>query len=254
MTLRRFVVARIPNSVRIRKRALQSWLRGEKELRLVSLMCEKHALAIDVGANYGIYSYFMSRHSAGVVAFEPVPECARFIRSALPGVRLVEGAASDRAGTATLWIPVEPDAISSPTLEHFNGLGASRMRSLVVQLETLDSLNLRPVGLIKIDVEGHELSVLRGALGTIERDHPTILVEAEERHRPGAVASVQDLLSSLGYRGFFLFRDRLESIEIFDCQIHQDVTVLGLASANLAYVNNFIFVHRDRGEIIEQLR
>jgi FkbM family methyltransferase len=257
MTFRRRVVGFVPNKFRIRKRALQAWRRGERELRLVPLLCERHALAIDVGANYGIYSYFLSKYSAGVVAFEPVPEYASFIRSALPAVRVVESAVSDRAGDAILWIPVQPTETDSPTLEFDDTLGNTTMRGRAVRLVTLDSFDdLRPVGFIKIDVEGHELSVLNGALGIIERDRPTILVEAEERHRSGSVASIRDLLSNRGYNGFFLFRGCVESIEAFDHRTHQDLAKLSLdfsASVDAEYVNNFIFVHGDKEEITRRL-
>ena len=82
------------------------------------------------------------------------------------------------------------------------------------------------VGFIKIDVEGHGLRGAGGALGIIERDHPTVLVEAEERHRSGAVGSVRELLEQRGYCGFFLFHGRMESIDGFSRDKHQDEAAL----------------------------
>jgi hypothetical protein len=58
-----------------------------------------------------------------------------------------------------------------------------------------------PVGFIKIDVEGHELSVIKGATALIRRDSPIILVELEDRHRPDAMRSFSSFLGGLGYGG-----------------------------------------------------
>jgi FkbM family methyltransferase len=237
---------------------MRAWAHGERELHLLSLLCEKQAVAVDVGASYGIYSYFLNKHSAGVVALEPLPECASFIRSALPAARVIEAAASDHVGTATLWVPIVPSDTCSPMLGLETSPATAGMRSLLVDLVTLDSSVLGRVGFIKIDVEGHELSVLNGALDIIDRDHPTILVEAEERHRPGAVGSVRELLEQRGYSGFFLFRGRIESIEGFNREMHQVEAALlrvGFAArADVEYVNNFIFVYPDTHPLAEQWR
>ena len=65
---------------------------------------------------------------------------------------------------------------------------------------------------IKIDVEGHEEAVLRGMQGLMRCWRPTVLVEVEERHNPGAVGRVAAFMATHGYQGFFLlagsWRDR----------------------------------------------
>ncbi|WP_246642623.1 FkbM family methyltransferase [Rhizobium croatiense] len=68
------------------------------------------------------------------------------------------------------------------------------------------------VGFIKIDVEGHELKVLKGAEAILSRDHPNLLIEAEDRHRPNAVASVIDYLTPFGYSVYCLKDRRLRSL------------------------------------------
>jgi Methyltransferase FkbM domain len=115
-----------------------------------------------------------------------------------------------------------------------------------VQVKRLDDLGLDNVGLIKIDVEGHELAVLRGAAHTLRRHQPTLVIEAEERHHPGAVAAVTEFLGGLGYTGYFDIDGTRRPINEFDPGIHQ-------SSANIAgwkdgwathgiYVNNFVFL------------
>jgi hypothetical protein len=51
-------------------------------------------------------------------------------------------------------------------------------------LQRLDDFHPDDIGLVNIDVEGHELAVLRGAADTFARNRPTVLVEAEEHHHP----------------------------------------------------------------------
>jgi hypothetical protein len=108
-------------------------------------------------------------------------------------------------------------------------------------------MKLESVGFIKVDVEGHELAVLLGARKILERDRPAILVEAEERHRPGAVQSIRDLLTPLGYHGFMLDAGRLSPISNFDATRDQFIPadrVDNLNGGNYEgrYINNFVFV------------
>lgn len=245
MSLRSTLVKLVPPSVRLRKRALQAWRSGEKELRLLPVLCRPNANSIDVGANAGVFSYYLRKYSARVFAMEPNPKWAKFIRAALPDVNVIAAAASDHTGEVHLRIPLEIDTEGMATVEAANPLQGVPSRSLTIPTVTLDSLNLNDVGFIKIDVEGHELSVLQGAASTIDRNHPNILVEAEERHRPNGVRSVADFLLARSYKGFFLSEGIATPIERFDVHLHQNVANLH-GDAHPLYVNNFIFVHGAR--------
>jgi FkbM family methyltransferase len=213
----------------------------EPELRLLPRLCAREGLALDVGAHEGVYSYFMLRQAARVIAFEPNPVLAAHLRRTF-GARLDvrETALSDTAGSARLHIPQRgSEAVTS------NGsieASAAEPQSDVFTVSTtpLDQLidGLGRVGFIKIDVEGHELSVLRGAAGLLRRDRPNLLVEAEERHRREAVSSIHDFLGSLGYRGYFLEQDRPQPIGRFSPQRHQPIP----QPPGVRYINNFIFL------------
>ena len=191
----------LPPSVRVAHRALRAWRNGEAELHLLPQLCSRNLWSIDVGANNGVYTWHLARLSAGVTAFEPQAEHAPFLARAFGRRATIEQVAlSDAPGEALLRIPLERHADGRATIEPQNTLARSVSRQCTVPRRCLDSYDLPPVGLIKIDVEGHELAVLRGAVSLLARDRPHLLIEAEERHRPGALESVCGFLSPYGYR------------------------------------------------------
>lgn len=230
------------------KRALQAWLGGEPELRLLPRLCPREEAALDVGANYGVYTWHLRRSAAEVVAFEPQPIAAAFLRRAFGArVRIEEVALSDEAGEVVLRVPNDRMLDGCATIEPSNALADISTSAVRVPRRRLDDYGFGRVGLIKIDVEGHELAVLRGGAELIARDRPSLIVEAEDRHRPGALSSVHGHLRALGYRGLFLQDGRLLPLEQLafeagDC--------LG-AKAAARGINNFIFV--GRGGLLAEL-
>jgi hypothetical protein len=89
-------------------------------------------------------------------------------------------------------------------LDKNDGVGA--VVEIVVPVRRLDDFVLDKTTFIKIDVEGHEMEVLKGASKIICRDKPVFLIEIEERHCPGNTTLVPNWLNELGYRSFVLNR------------------------------------------------
>jgi FkbM family methyltransferase len=226
----------------------------EPELDLLPRLVRPGDTAIDIGAHKGVYTYWMSRlvGAAGrVVAYEPQPDLARFLRAGLSGPRLrnVElrtVALSDSAGVARLSIPVEGSqrVIGQATLE------AGDASAVAVDVETrrLDDESLQaPVGLIKCDVEGHELKVLRGGAKLLDDQRPHLLVEVEYRHAGVAVIDTFDLLASIGYRAWY--RDTEGKLHDLPSDWRSRPESLNSLSPG-AYTNNFLFVHADRQQSV----
>ena len=119
---------------------------------------------------------------------------------------------------------------------------------IVVPLHRLDDLELETVGVIKIDAEGHELAVLGGAHDLIARDRPNVMIEVEDRHRPGSLAAVRSFFDERGYEGFFLVGRRIAPIAQFDPALHQDPSwvVHDRVAIDKNYVNTFIFTASPR--------
>lgn len=129
---------------------------------------------LDVGANIGNHSVFWASfvdHRA-IHAFEPVPALYQMLRRNVGwlGVDTHRLALSDHAGE--LRMTVDTQNMGRSHVDEEGGL--------VVPAMWLDNVALKDVSLIKIDVEGHQAQVLRGAQRTLEQWHPLLLVEDGE--------------------------------------------------------------------------
>jgi len=192
-TVRDAVIAAVPpRAIGAVMRAL--YPRVEPELAHLAGYMPRGGTALDVGAWYGPWSRRMARRADRVVAIEAHPQLAELLRRSLPAVQVRHGAASDENGEIELSVPPGGPALGLSSVE-VRGLPGA----VVVPRLTIDSLGLRDVRFIKMDVEGHESAALRGAAETIARDRPLILLELEERLQD--VERVVGLLASWGYSG-----------------------------------------------------
>lgn len=142
---------------------------------------------IDVGAYTGLYSILAAKAGANVLAFEPMPanEWRFGINAAMNGVksrvRILRAAASDKpSGEAALHFNPRVGLTTGASLVKGDP-AAKHDESLMVPTMTIDRTwpiyFKLPVSLIKIDVEGAELSVLAGAREVIEKHRPVIFCE-----------------------------------------------------------------------------
>ena len=233
---------------------------AEPELRLLPALCAPGEAAYDVGANSGIYTFWLCRVAASVTAFEPNPKLVSLLKDKFAALiasgRLrVEGCAlSDGDGSIVLHVP-RSSALASVEAGAV-GTHGEEVEAVTVPRLTLDRFGHDPVGFLKIDVEGHETAVIGGGLRLIERNRPNLLIEAEERHNPGALAKLRALLEPLGYRGYFVLSGRLCALDSFDPARHQSRSALNAEGTHRekgqVYINNFIFVARDG--VVERLR
>jgi FkbM family methyltransferase len=160
-------------------------------------------LAVDCGANIGTYSIYFSQFFSRVVAFEPFPPTYHLLRLNVNGIENIEireTALSSDCGKGVMARYRQFHSGSASLLD--SDLKRNVGERFIVTKSTLDSELCNqplPIKLIKIDVEGNELEVLKGATTIIKRDRPAIVFEYND-YNP----LLLELLSDLGYSNFLL--------------------------------------------------
>jgi FkbM family methyltransferase len=174
------------------------WLQGPKEKDLALLSKAQFRYVIDVGANKGQYSYFLSKRSQKVYAFEPNPYCQSIIRSLrIPNIDLFPYALGAAPGTCKLHVPVVGSPLDSlgtikprtmmTSMHQFSTLDIEAVQQYRIEIKAFDDLDLDnqdQIDLVKIDVEGAETEVLKGMQCFLRSHEPILLVEIEEWRNP----------------------------------------------------------------------
>jgi len=182
-------------------------------LPLLARLLPRDGVAIDVGAHAGQFTkLFAALAPAGrVIAVEPQAYArgilTRVVRwHRLRNVTVVPEALSDLPGAASLAVPVKRGGRPGFGLAHLGTEIARPARMETVALTTLDALvereGLPRVDLIKADIEGWEIPMLRGAQATLARFRPALLLELNAEHAARAGTRPEEaweLLRPLGY-------------------------------------------------------
>jgi FkbM family methyltransferase len=177
---------------------------------------DRPGLFLDVGASSGTsaMTFRVFNRASPILSIEPngiLERELRFLKRIIPRFEYRIAAAGDRAGTMTLFVPVYrgvpltaySTADRDDLLDERGGLRSwlgDRVLSPQLRIDEvhapvvrLDDLALDPA-VIKIDVEGHELAVLRGLVETLRRRRPILLIE-----RSGDFPAIAELLAAEGY-------------------------------------------------------
>lgn len=180
---------------------------GEAHILRTALLGKK-GIAVDVGAFRGEWSRLALRHPGiGVLAVEPLaPEHAELLRlkRAFPKrIRIAASAASRENGTRNVFVPPGSGVLASLHSEvgRLDYVKSEGIRAVRVPVRTLDSLWEQHFGwdpnlhccFIKIDVEGHECAVVKGATQLIARYRPDYVSIESNRHYVFSSCSVAEI-------------------------------------------------------------
>jgi FkbM family methyltransferase len=198
----------------------------EPELELLGYALRKGETAIDIGANFGLYAYHLSRvvgPSGKVYCFEPIPFTARTFRLVQRGlgfgknVELVAKGASDRTGRTQFTVPVMGTGAISAGLVHM-GRNDERpgkdkranfaTKQVECEVVAIDEYlpNARDVALVKCDIEGADLFAMRGMRSILDKDKPTVIIEINPWYLDGFRLTVEDITSFFGDLGYECYR------------------------------------------------
>ena len=189
--------------------------RGEDELRFVQSLVDRNRAAIDIGAHRGIYAHVLAQRAKHVHAFEPHPQLFTYLRRTMPAAVSVHPIAlSSAAGAVKFRIPRSGGylGLGQGTLEPSPIYHADTISEIEVRCSTLDREIKEPVGFMKIDVEGHELSVLEGGRELLRRDQPALIVEIADGPELPHYRRVLDFLTEFGYQAYWLERGVLVDV------------------------------------------
>ncbi|MBO3698540.1 FkbM family methyltransferase [Roseivirga sp. E12] len=207
---------------------------------------------LDIGTHKGGYLHWLRKavgDSGSVIAFEPQPSLYKYVSEAInaygyKNITLHHAGVSSRESTLELFIP-KAEGLTSPgaTFEKRHDTKDGHFITVpVIQLDKLLMDRVKPVNFIKMDVEGHELQVFKGANDILTVDRPKLIFECENRHLNSIkVEDVFEYLKSLDYQGFFFLNGKLTSIDQFDASKHQAIDDNKEIINKQLYSNNFVF-------------
>ena len=179
---------------------------------------ERYDLVIDVGSNYGQFSFALSqlRGYRNLIAIDPHGECGRFVQNIIPNCKFINCAVSDEEGEFVLYYPrlYRFDFLSLSSLREKNVTNwidthtprflKSKIKIIkkTIPVDTLDNIcqseriDTTSHILLKIDVQGVEDKVISGAKQLIENYRPDVFVEMEFEESKDVAA----LLADFGYQ------------------------------------------------------
>tara|TARA_B100000795_G_scaffold165761_1_gene124686 strand:- start:1054 stop:1767 length:714 start_codon:yes stop_codon:yes gene_type:complete len=186
---------------------------------------------VDVGAYLGNHSVYFSNYFKGVVSFEPNPysyDLLKINTKQKKNIKIYNFGLSNKNSTEDFYN------------YEFNHGGSSVIKSKKTPYTkhrakfcSFDKLNFKKkIDLIKIDVEGNELNVLKGMKGTIQKSSPIILFETQKKEIFNGTSAVINYLKSIEYNKFY-------SIENYP---NTKVTIFN----KLAFYIKFIFFSRKK--------
>lgn len=184
---------------------------ADPELEFVRTVLKPGQVFVDAGAYHGWYAITASRivgDLGRVLAFEPNPDAYALLvcniaLSGCPNVWTVEAALTDSEGDGLLYQgPVDGGSSGLAPMEGWRGQAKVALRRLD---SVLAELGIRRVDMMKVDVQGAEASLLRGAMGMLQAWRPIIIFEIDAtaaREMGVPTTEAWDLLVRFGYRFF----------------------------------------------------
>lgn len=141
-------------------------------------------VSIDIGANFGLWSYTLEKRFAKNIAIEPIAEHCEYLKLNAPLTDVYQVALGDKSGVLKM----------KRNFENYGKTCIDNNGDTEVPVLLLDSLSLPSADFIKIDVEGFEYFVLLGGEKYIKQSLPVLVIEQEKKN-----SLLNTLLFSWGY-------------------------------------------------------
>ena len=203
----------------------------EKELDLLEKFLNEGDTCIDVGANVGQWSYYMSKKvgsSGKVVAIEPMPVSNKVLNNVISKMKMKNVTAykialGDKEGRVSMHVDKNKYGAKFLSTSHISNDVTSLESRSQTPIKTLDgfvsSFNITNIRLIKCDIEGAELLFLKGGANVLKRDKPILICEIQELNTKQFGYAPKDIFTYLEslYYGAYKYRSgRLIPIDVPD--------------------------------------
>jgi FkbM family methyltransferase len=201
----------------------------DPEIDLIARVVRPGDTVIDIGANFGLYAWHLSRAvgpGGHVYAFEPIPFTAsvfrlvsrllRFNRS----VQLINKGCGERAGTVSFRVPLQESGAIIAGLVHMAGRDNDRpgrkenfadfdkTKEIQAEIVAVDEYfpDLQHLTLLKCDIEGADYWALKGSRRTLERNRPLVIVEIIPWMAAGFGIDVKEMIEFFAGLKYGLYR------------------------------------------------
>ena len=189
------------------------WYELEKQKKVMEIV-RKNDICYDIGANVGFYTLLFSeivKERGQVISFEPSFENVNYLKKCknlnnLNNVKIIEAAVAEKSGVCFF------DLSINSSVGHISPEGKVEVK--LISLDDFISGGAIPPEIIKIDVEGAELQVLKGSSYLLKKYHPKIFLAT---HGHSIHLSCIEFLQALGYKIISLIKNKniYESDELF---------------------------------------
>ena len=221
----------------------------EYEMLLVNYFLEKDSVFFDIGSNIGSFILIANKSidAGNIYGFEPIPELNSRLNILFPKANISQLALSNIQVHTQFKIPKvnHTHLLTRGTLNtSFVETNEQGFTTIDVKTDTLDHFSIEnaisKIDLIKIDVEGHEYEVIKGAVNTFKKFKPVLIIEIEQRHHQQDISVIIDDIKKIGYVCFYFDSNTFQLAELrSDPKILQSHEHF---EKSRKYVHNFIFI------------
>jgi len=220
-------------------RAHYNFYFGEEEISFIKYeinSLKKNYIFFDIGANYGVYTFYFGKKAEKIYVFEPIKECVEYIKSGYSknNIVFINKIASDSTAIKELKVPIINKRKifgKASIVNNFSNFESRDIESVTIDsyANQMSEISNELLHVIKIDVEGYENAVLKGALNLLSKQKVLLIIEIEQRHNKDYIETFKKMVD-LNYGLYYLKDKEIKKIDS-----------LNEIEKIMSYQNNFIF-------------
>lgn len=237
-----FIKKRKVSNIAIKKRVFKKNILDEHiKYRLIGktpqFISSNHNI-LDIGASVGLYASYWSKYCRKVYCFEPSSLVYQQLKETISKFNNLEAkkiAISSYKGVSNFYL--DPDRLSENTLST-NSLWPKEE----VMVNTVDNLGIDDICFIKIDTEGNELNVLKGAIETIKKYKPTVMCEIYKKNLNKI--EIKEIFDFFDYRKYKFFCKFYSQKQLYEIKSVMEGVEIALDKEKMIDVDaDFLFVY-----------